>query len=62
MSKILTVFGATGVQGGSVARAVLNHPQLSKEYRIRGITRDATKPTARALEELGIEIVQVREI
>ena len=62
MSKILTVFGATGVQGGSVARAVLSHPQLSKEYKVRGVTRDATKPAATVLEVQGIEVVQVREI
>jgi nucleoside-diphosphate-sugar epimerase len=60
MSKILTVFGATGNQGGSVARAVLSHPQLSQEYRIRAITRDVTKPVAKALVEQGIEVVEVR--
>jgi hypothetical protein len=57
MSKILTVFGVTGVQGESVARAVLNHPQLSKEYKVRDVTRDATKPMAKALEEQGIVVV-----
>jgi uncharacterized protein YbjT (DUF2867 family) len=60
MSKILTVFGATGVQGGSVARAVLRDPQLSKEYKIRAVTRDSTKVSAKALQEKGVEVVQVR--
>lgn len=59
MSKVLTVFGATGAQGGSVARAVLKHPQLSKEYKIRAVTRDPTKPKAMALKAEGIEVVQV---
>jgi uncharacterized protein YbjT (DUF2867 family) len=62
MSKILTVFGATGVQGGSVARAVLRDPQLSKEYKIRAVTRDHTKASAKALQEQGMEVVQVGEI
>jgi len=62
MSKILTVFGATGVQGGSVARAVSKHPKLSNEYKIRAVTRDTTKPAAKALEEQEIEVVQVRTI
>ncbi|EGY20860.1 uncharacterized protein VDAG_02384 [Verticillium dahliae VdLs.17] len=43
MSKILTVFGATGNQGGSVIRAVLADPVISKEFTVRGITRDASK-------------------
>lgn len=60
MPKILTVFGATGVQGGSVARVVLKHPKLSKEYSIRAVTRDANKAAAKALEEQGIEVVQVQ--
>lgn len=60
MSKILTVFGATGNQGGSVIKAVLEHPQLSKEYRIRAITRDVTKSGAVALKEQGAQFVAVR--
>lgn len=59
MSKILTVFGATGNQGGSVIKAVLADPVLSKEFRIRGITRDASKPAAQALAAKGVEVVSV---
>ena len=58
MSKVLTVFGATGNQGGSVVTAVLNHPKLSSEYRIRGVTRDTSKPAAQALAQKGVEVVQ----
>jgi hypothetical protein len=58
MSKILTVFGATGNQGGSVVNAVLNHPKLSSEYKIRGVTRDTSKPAAQALAQKGVEVVQ----
>ncbi|KAL2675392.1 hypothetical protein Neosp_011576 [[Neocosmospora] mangrovei] len=57
MSKLLTVFGATGAQGGSVIRAVLADKVLSKEYKIRGITRDISKPAAQALAEKGVEVV-----
>ncbi|TXC00271.1 hypothetical protein FocTR4_00013678 [Fusarium oxysporum f. sp. cubense] len=57
MSKILTVFGATGNQGGSIIRAVLADAVLSKDYKIRGITRDASKPAAKALVEKGVEVI-----
>ncbi|EXK34574.1 hypothetical protein FOXG_13581 [Fusarium oxysporum f. sp. lycopersici 4287] len=57
MSKILTVFGATGNQGGSIIRAVLADAVLSKDYKIRGITRDASKPAAKALVEKGVDVV-----
>ncbi len=58
MSKILTVFGATGNQGGSVVNVVLNHPKLSSEYKIRGVTRDTSKSAAQALVQKGVEVVQ----
>jgi len=57
MSIILTVFGATGAQGGSVIRAVLAHPTLSKVFKIRAITRDASKPAAQTLTQQGIEVI-----
>ncbi|KAF7548936.1 hypothetical protein G7Z17_g6728 [Cylindrodendrum hubeiense] len=57
MSKLITVFGATGVQGGSVIRSILGDAALSKEYKIRAITRDTSKPAAKALEAQGVEVV-----
>jgi uncharacterized protein YbjT (DUF2867 family) len=57
MSKILTVFGATGNQGGSVVKSVLSHPVLSQTYKIRAVTRNVTKPAAVALKEQGCEVV-----
>ena len=59
MSKLLTVFGATGLQGGSVVNYVLQSSELSKIYRLRGITRDVTRPAAVALKDKGVEIVKV---
>ena len=56
--KLLTVFGATGNQGGSVIAAVLSHPEASKTYRVRGVTRDPSKPSSQALASRGVELVQ----
>ncbi len=58
MSKLLVVFGATGQQGGSVVDYVINDPELSKQYRVRGVTRDPSKPAAQALRQKGVELVQ----
>ena len=60
MSKVIAVFGATGNQGGSVIRALLADPVLSKEFKIRGVTRDASKPSAKALADKGVQVVTVR--
>ncbi|KAH9203996.1 hypothetical protein DL95DRAFT_398871 [Leptodontidium sp. 2 PMI_412] len=57
MSKLITVFGATGNQGGSVIKAILADPQLSKEYKIRGLTRDTSKKSAQELAKQGVEVV-----
>jgi len=59
MSKIFTVFGVTGQQGGALIRYLLDHPVFSKEYRFRGVTRNASKPAGVALRERGVEIVEV---
>ncbi|KAJ5732231.1 hypothetical protein N7493_003712 [Penicillium malachiteum] len=58
MSKLLVVFGATGQQGGSVIDYVLNDPDLSKKYALRGITRSASSETTKDLQKRGIEIVE----
>ncbi|KAL4860977.1 hypothetical protein BDV12DRAFT_191380 [Aspergillus spectabilis] len=58
MSKLLVVFGATGAQGGALINHVLQDANLSQQYRLRGITRHATKPAAVDLASKGIEIVE----
>jgi uncharacterized protein YbjT (DUF2867 family) len=59
MSKLITVFGATGQQGGSVIRTILQDASLSKDFKIRGITRDISKPAAQALVQQGVEVKAV---
>jgi len=53
--KIITVFGATGAQGGGLARAILNDP--NSEFAVRAVTRDSSSEKAKALAALGAEIV-----
>lgn len=57
--QILVVFGVTGQQGGSVARAIYEHPVLSQRYTVRGVTRDPTSLPARELvDRFGCEVVR----
>lgn len=58
MSKLLVVFGATGQQGGSVVEHVVNDPELSKQYKVRAVTRDPSKPAGQALKAKGVEVVK----
>lgn len=52
--KIIAVFGATGAQGGSVARAILEN----KHFAVRALTRDVTQKNALAFQDLGAEVVR----
>ncbi|KAM0275015.1 hypothetical protein ACHAQH_007664 [Verticillium albo-atrum] len=56
--KIITVFGATGQQGGSIVSTFLNDPKLSSEWSVRAVTRDITKESAKKLTAQGAEVVQ----
>ena len=53
--KIIAVVGATGAQGGGLVRAILNDPQ--SDFAVRAITRDGNSDKARALQQLGAEVV-----
>jgi uncharacterized protein YbjT (DUF2867 family) len=53
--KIITVFGATGAQGGGLAHAILNN--AGSEFSVRAVTRDSGSDKAKELAALGAEVV-----
>jgi uncharacterized protein YbjT (DUF2867 family) len=54
--RVISVVGATGAQGGGVVRAILNDPNSG--FTVRAITRDTTTDKAKALADLGAEVVE----
>ena len=50
---LILVTGATGTQGGAVARELLR-----RGHTVRGLTRDAQSDAAQALQSLGAEMVE----
>jgi hypothetical protein len=57
--KIITVFGATGAQGGAVASIFLGDPKLKNSWAVRAVTRDVTKDSAKKLQNDGAEVIAV---
>ena len=51
-NEIIAVTGATGQQGGAVARKL-----LADGWQVRALTRDVDKPAAQELKSLGAEVV-----
>lgn len=54
--RIITVIGATGAQGGGLARAILADPE--GPFAARAVTRKPDSEKARALAALGAEVVR----
>jgi len=54
--KIIAVMGATGAQGGGLARAILN--DKNSEFAVRAVTRNASSDKAKELAKLGAEVVE----
>ena len=54
MSRIATVFLATGVQGTSAVQALIK----DGTFKPRAVTRNANSEAARALAALGAEVVE----
>ncbi|MFM8424930.1 MAG: NmrA/HSCARG family protein [Chloroflexota bacterium] len=50
-NKLIAVTGATGQQGGAVARKL-----LADGWQVRALTRDVNKPAAQELKALGAEL------
>jgi uncharacterized protein YbjT (DUF2867 family) len=53
--KIIVTLGATGAQGGALARTILN--DQGRQFAVRALTRDTTSDKAKELEEMGAEVV-----
>ncbi|WP_336516535.1 NmrA/HSCARG family protein [Pollutibacter soli] len=54
--KLITIFGATGAQGGGLARAILS--DKNSEFSVRAVTRDPSSDKAKALAAMGAEVVE----
>jgi uncharacterized protein YbjT (DUF2867 family) len=54
--RVIAVVGATGAQGGGLARAILNDP--SSAYSVRALVRDPSSEKAQALARAGADVVQ----
>jgi uncharacterized protein YbjT (DUF2867 family) len=52
---VIAVIGATGAQGGGLARAILSEP--AGQFALRAVTRKPGAPAARALAQAGAEVV-----
>jgi uncharacterized protein YbjT (DUF2867 family) len=55
MKPIITVFGATGAQGGGLARAILDDPR--QRFALRAVTRKPASAAALALARAGAQVV-----
>jgi uncharacterized protein YbjT (DUF2867 family) len=53
VERLILVCGATGKQGGAVARSLLD-----RGFRVRALTRNPQKPEAQTLADQGAEVVQ----
>ena len=54
--RIIAVVGATGAQGGGLARAILDDP--SSAYSVRALARDPSSGKARVLARAGADVVK----
>jgi len=54
--KIISIVGATGAQGGSLAYAILNDPD--SKFSVRAITRNPGSDRSKQLSSMGAEVVE----
>ena len=55
--KIIAVLGATGAQGGGLVRSILS--DKNGEFKVRALSRDVNSEKAKALANVGAEVVAV---
>ncbi|HET7213229.1 MAG TPA: NmrA family NAD(P)-binding protein, partial [Terriglobia bacterium] len=53
--KMVAILGATGAQGGGLAKAIL--ADRNGGFTVRALTRDVNSPKSRALAQQGAELV-----
>ena len=58
MTKVITVFGATGGQGGGVVSALLKATARGEDYAVRAVTRNPDGPKGQDLKSKGCEVVK----
>ncbi|XP_020616410.1 nmrA-like family domain-containing protein 1, partial [Orbicella faveolata] len=56
--QVITVFGATGGQGGGVVSALLKAISRGEDYAVRAVTRDPDGTKAQNLKSKGCEVVK----
>jgi uncharacterized protein YbjT (DUF2867 family) len=56
-TKIIAVLGATGAQGGGLVKSILE--DSSSQFTVRALTRDASSDKAKALSDMGADVVEV---
>ena len=54
--KVIAVVGATGAQGGGLARSIVEDSR--GDFALRAVTRNPDSDAARALAKLGVEVVR----
>ena len=58
MPKVITIFGATGGQGGGVVSALLKAIARGEDYAVRAVTRDPDGTKGQNLKSKGCEVVK----
>jgi NmrA-like family len=58
LKKLVVIFTATGSQGFAITKHLATDPIARSRYTLRALTRDPSKPQAKELANLGVEVVE----